>query len=581
MQSLNTPVIPQLLPGYTFKEVIYQGPRTTVYRAIRPDTQQPVVVKVLSEEYPSFAELVRFRNQYTIAKNLPISGIIPPLSLNPCGNGYALVMEDLGNISLEEYTQQNVLSLTDVLDIAIQLADILHDLHQQRVIHKDIKPANILIHPDSDRIKLIDFSIASLLPKESQAIQSPSSLEGTLAYLAPEQTGRMNRAIDYRTDFYALGITLYQLLTTQLPFTSNDPLELIHCHIAQQPTAIEQFNPETPQIVAAIVAKLMAKNAEDRYQSALGLKYDLEQCLIQAKEHGEIAEFTLGQRDLTDHFLISEKLYGREAEVQLLLNAFDRVSQGSSELMLVSGFSGIGKTAVVNEVHKPITQRRGYFIKGKFDQFNRNIPFSAFVQAFRDLVEQLLSENDVKLQNWKSEILDALGENAQVIVDLIPKLEHIIGEQPSAPELSGTAARNRFNLLFQRFIQVFTTAEHPLVIFVDDLQWADSASLNLIQVLMAEAQTGYLLMLGAYRDNEVFAAHPLMLTLNEMASVQAVPITMTLQALSQSSLNQLVADTLHVSLPVAQPLTKLVMQKTQGNPFFATQFLKALHQDHL
>ncbi len=267
----------------------------------------------------------------------------------------------LGVLDLAQYIQQHPLSLTEILDIAIQLAAILHELHQNRVIHKDIKPANILIHPDSKHIKLIDFSLASLLPKETQAIQSPKSLEGTLGYLAPEQTGRMNRAIDYRTDFYALGVTLYQLLTGQLPFTSEDPLELIHCHMVQMPTAVDRVNPAVPAMVAAIVVKLMAKNAEDRYQSAIGLKSDLEQCLLQWQDQGEITKFTLGLRDLSDRFLIPQKLYGRETEVQVLLNAFDRVCQGASELMLVAGFSGIGKTAVVNEVHKPIVRQRGLF----------------------------------------------------------------------------------------------------------------------------------------------------------------------------------------------------------------------------
>ncbi|NER81578.1 MAG: AAA family ATPase, partial [Leptolyngbya sp. SIO1D8] len=523
------PFLLHQLSNYTLVETIYQGIRTTVYRAVEKATQQFVVIKVLSQEYPNFSELVQFRNQYTVAKNLPISGIIHPLSLTPLGNSYGLVMEDVGGISLAQYAEQDSLSWIEVLSIAIQLANILHDLHQYRVIHKDIKPANILILPDSKQVKLIDFGIASLLPKETQAIQSPQSLEGTLTYMAPEQTGRMNRAIDYRTDFYALGVTLYQLLTGQLPFASDDPLELIHCHMAKVPVspyevyerqkADSTLNtqhstlPAIPKTLSDIILKLIAKNAEDRYQSAFGLKHDLEQCLIQWQDRGEITDFDLGQRDLSDRFLIPEKLYGREAEIQTLLDGFDRVAQGTSELMLVAGFSGIGKTAVVNEVHKPITQRKGYFIKGKFDQFNRNIPFSAFVQALRDLMGQLLGESDIQLKTWKALILETLGENAQVILDLIPELEHIIGPQPPAPELSGTAAQNRFNRLFQQFIQVFTTPDHPLVVFVDDLQWADSASLQLIQVLMGDANTGHLLLLGAYRDNEVFAAHPLILML--------------------------------------------------------------------
>ncbi|AFZ02494.1 AAA family ATPase [Calothrix sp. PCC 6303] len=576
--SSNT--FPEIV-GYAIVEQLYLGSRTVVYRAVQTTQQRLVVIKMLQREYPSSDELVQFRSQYTITKNLPSRGIVQPLGLESLGSSYALVMEDWGGVSLEKYTQQQSLDLMEVLTIALQLADILQDLSQHQVVHKDIKPANILIHPESKQVKLMDFSIASLLPKETQEIENPNILEGTLAYLAPEQSGRMNRGIDYRADFYALGVTLYQLLSGTLPFISEDPLELLHCHIAKIPQPVNQVNLAIPEMVAAIVSKLMAKNAEERYQTAIGLKYDLQQCLTQWEETGEILAFELGQRDVSDRFLIPEKLYGRAAEVQALLDAFDRVAAGSSELTLVAGFSGIGKTAIVNEVHKPITRQNGYFIKGKFDQFNRNIPFSAFVQAFRSLIAQLLSDNDAQLQIWKTQILAALGDNSQVIIEVIPELEWVIGSQPPAVELSGTAAQNRFNRLFQKFIQVFTTPEHPLVMFLDDLQWADSASLNLIQVLMAESTTGYLLLLGAYRDNEVFAAHPLMLTLDTVCKAGATVNEITLQPLSQPSLNQLIADTLHCAEQLAQPLTELVMQKTQGNPFFATQFLKALYQDKL
>ncbi|MBD2329849.1 ATP-binding sensor histidine kinase [Alkalinema sp. FACHB-956] len=572
------------LPHYDLVETLYNGSHTTVYRALKKKSaqpvvisEQPVVIKVLNQEYPSFNELVQFRNQYTIAKNLNLPGIVQPLSLEPLGNGYALIMEDWGGISLSQYLQHQSLQWEEVLAIALQLATILHDLHLHRVIHKDIKPANILMHPESKQVKLIDFSIASLLPKETQEIQNPNILEGTLAYLAPEQTGRMNRGIDYRADFYALGVTLYQLLSGQLPFASDDPMELVHCHIAKLAVSVDQVNPAVPGMVAAIVAKLMAKNAEDRYQSALGLQHDLQQCLTQWQATGAIAEFKLGQQDLSDRFLIPEKLYGREAEVQTLLNAFERVAQGASELMLVAGFSGIGKTAVVNEVHKPITRQQGYFIKGKFDQFNRNIPLSAFVQALRDLMGQLLSESQAQLAEWKVQILEAVGENGQVLIEVIPELEQIIGAQPAIAKLSGTAAQNRFNLLFQKFIQVFTTTHHPLVIFIDDLQWADLASLQLMKLLMQDH--GYLLMLGAYRDNEVSPAHPLMLTLEELKTVGTIVNTITLAPLALEQTNRLIADTLQCDRTVAQPLTQLVDRKTQGNPFFTTQFLKALHED--
>ncbi|MGL5060995.1 MAG: protein kinase domain-containing protein, partial [Microcoleus sp.] len=354
------------LSGYEIIEQIYAGSQTLVYRGRRlsdcqESDRQKVVIKQLNNPYPSFNQLLQFRNQYTIAKNLELTGIIRPYSLESAGNSYALVMEDCGSVSLRDYTRDRRLAIAEVLEIAVQVAQILHELHQNRVIHKDIKPANILIHPETKQVKLIDFSIASLLPKETQEIKNPNVIEGTLAYLAPEQTGRMNRGIDYRSDYYALGVTLFELLTGQLPFRSTDPMELVHCHIAKMPPALGNSE-EMPSVLADIVMKLMAKNAEDRYQSALGLKYDLEICLHQLKETGKIEAFEIGRRDLCDRFTIPEKLYGREREVQALLNAFERVSQKQTELMLVAGFSGIGKTAVINEVHKPIVRQRGYFI---------------------------------------------------------------------------------------------------------------------------------------------------------------------------------------------------------------------------
>ncbi|MBH8564154.1 AAA family ATPase [Nostoc sp. CENA67] len=568
----QTPII----AGYQISSQLYAGSRTRVYRAIREQGTLAVVIKLLTSKYPSFNELLQFRNQYTISKNLNILGIIHPLSLETYENGYILVMEDRGEISLREYIQTTTLSLVEFLAIAIQLTDVIHSLHQNRVIHKDIKPANILIHPQTKQVQLIDFSIASLLPKETPEIKSPNFLEGTLAYISPEQTGRMNRGIDYRSDFYSLGVTFYELLTGELPFICDDPMELVHCHIAKIPTALGNRE-GIPQVVSDIVMKLMAKNAEDRYQSALGLKHDLENCLYQLKDTGKITNFEIAQRDVYDRFLIKERLYGREAEVQTLLDAFERVTNGTSEMMLVAGFSGIGKTAVVNEVHKPITRQQGYFIKGKFDQFNRNIPLSAFVQVLRDLMGQLLSENDAHLARWKTKILEAVGDNGQILIEVIPELERIIGQQPSVPELSPTAAQNRFNLLFQKFLAVFTTKEHPLVMFLDDLQWADSASLVLIKLLMQDHS--YLLLLGAYRDNEVSPAHPFILTVEELKKADKTVNTITLSPLALNDTNQLVADTLHCTTQRSRPLTELIDRKTQGNPFFITQFLKALHED--
>ncbi len=587
-------------PGYRITEQIYSGTKTLVYRGIREQDKKSVVLKLMRNEYPTFAEIAQFRNQYIISKNLDLPGIVKTYSLESYRNSYILVMEDFGGISLQDWrledkNKENWLSLNEFFHIAIKIVSTLEELHRDRIIHKDIKPANILINPTTDEIKLIDFSIATLLPREIQFLTNPNILEGTLAYISPEQTGRMNRGIDYRTDFYSLGVTFFQLLTGQLPFTAKDPMELVYSHIAKQPLKASRINSDIPLILSDIISKLMAKNAEDRYQSALGLKHDLEICQSQWQETGNIALFELGARDISDRFVIPEKLYGRQSEVETLLAAFGRVADGATEMILVAGFSGIGKTAVVNEVHKPIVRQRSYFIKGKFDQFQRDIPLSGLVQAFRDLIGQLLSETDAQIQQWKVKILRELGTQTQVIIDVIPELEQIIGKQPPVTELSGSAAQNRFNLLFQKFIQIFTTKEHPLVIFIDDLQWADTASLKLIQLLMCKSKfsslseeaeqiheiQGGLLLIGSYRDNEVSKAHPLYLTLQEIEQAGATINTITLVPLNQGDLNHLITDTLHCSEAVGVPLTQMVFAKTKGNPFFSVQFLKSLHDDGL
>jgi predicted ATPase/signal transduction histidine kinase/serine/threonine protein kinase/CheY-like chemotaxis protein len=580
-----------LLDGYFVSEQIYSGNRTLVYRGIRKCDQHPVVIKILRNSFPGFNEIIRFRNQYTIAEKLNSPSFIKTLSLETYQNAYALVMEDYGGISLKQFLTElsnsesmpikafgdNIQTLITFLQIAIQIAEALNGLHRHQVIHKDLTPANILIHPETSQIKLIDFSIASLLPRETQDIQPVTALEGTLSYMSPEQTGRMNRGIDYRSDFYAFGVTCYELLTGQLPFISDDPMDLVHCHLAKQPISIQQLRPTVPQVLAEIINKLMAKNVENRYQSALGIKYDLEICLAQLQETGCIQAFDLGTKDVTDHFLIPEKLYGREVEVATLLDAFQRVSNNTTEIMLIAGLSGLGKTAVVQEIHKPIVRQRGYFIKGKYDQFQRNIPFSALVQAFRDLAKQLLANSEPVLQIWKAKILAAVRENGQVLIEVVPELEQIIGLQPLVPELAGRAAQIRFNLVVQRFVKIFSTAEHSLVLFLDDLQWADSESLQLLQVLMQVP--GYLLVLGAYRENEVSTVHPFMLTVQEIQKTGVIVNTIKLRPFQIEDLNQLIADTLNSTLSQTKPLAELVDQQTQGNPFFVNQLLKTLYQE--
>jgi predicted ATPase/signal transduction histidine kinase len=571
------------IPGYSIHEKIYVGARTIVYKGVHDCNQAPVAIKLMRNPEPSFDEIVHFRNQYTIAANLNIPGIVQPHSLEIYGNGYALIME-FGGISLKEWLISNyTLSVSHFLHIAIQITTILDLLHRNHIIHKDIKPANILINPETLQVKITDFSISTLLLRETQQLQR-NTFEGTLAYISPEQTGRINRCVDYRSDFYCLGVTFYELLTGQLPFNSDEASELVHCHITKQAIPVDVINKNVPKVLAVIISKLMAKNPEERYQSALGLKYDLEACLNLYQNNSNSLDgasnsiFPLGTKDLSDRFLIPDKLYGREAEINTLLQAFACVN--NSPLLLLRGFSGTGKTALVNEVRKPIAKSHGYFIKGKYDQFARNVPLFGFIQAFSDLIEQLLTESESQIIKWKNTILEAVGENGQVIIDVIPAVELIVGKQPSCPQLDVTAAQNRFNLVFQKFISVFCCAEHPLVLFLDDLQWADAASLELIRLLVVE-QVEYLLVIGAYRDNEVNNTHRLVSTIDDIQHAGRTIETINLNALNFDAANQLVADTLNSCVDETYLLTQYIYSKTQGNSFFTRELFNTLYQEQV
>src|SRR6478672_5492357 len=574
------------LSGYQLLETIHSGSKTVIYRGRRENDQTSVIIKTLNCEYPTIEEIARLRHEYQIIGSLQVPGVVKSYELKNYQHSFALILEEFCGSSLKEVINTQKTTLDEFLKIAIDLAQTLGDIHAQHIIHKDIKPQNILINSESGEIKLIDFSISSRLEKENTNLSNPDFLEGTLAYMSPEQTGRMNRSIDYRTDFYSLGVTFYEMLTGNLPFNSADPMQLVHCHIAKTPPlpckeTECRVSTEVPEAILAIVMKLLSKTAEDRYQTAWGLKADLEECLLQLKATGKIENFIPGRLDKSGQFLIPQKLYGRENEVAALMAAFDRVAGGTSELMLVSGYSGIGKTSVVNEVHKPIVGARGYFIAGKFDQFKRNIPYASLIQAFQSLVGQILTESAAKIGEWKTKIIKALGENGQVIIDVIPDVEFIIGTQPPVAQLGSTETQNRFNRVFQQFISLFTTQEHPLVVFLDDLQWADSASLNLIELLMADIDNKYLLLIGAFRDNEVSPTHPLIMSLEKLQKAGATLNNMVLAPLKLADVEALIAETLNdVSLEM-QDFASLLFHKTGGNPFFLTQLLKTLHQENL
>ncbi|MFE4107286.1 AAA family ATPase [Almyronema epifaneia] len=575
-----------VLPGYDISEIINRGTRVDVYRGLRQADRQPIVAKVLKAQYPQLQDIAKLRHEYQLTRSLAIEGVVKSYTLEKYHNGLALILEAFGHESLRQVLQRQQFSLSEFLQIAIQLSETLGQLHQQGIIHKDIKPANIIFDVQSGFVKITDFGISSLLAQETQTLSSPHEFQGTLAYMSPEQTGRMNRAIDYRTDFYSLGVSFYEILTGQLPFAAQDPMELVHAHLAKTPVPPHQLRPEIPPILSEIVLKLLSKIAENRYQSAFGLKADLDRCLAQWQSTGDITTFVLSQQDYSGKLQISQKLYGRETELQTLLTAFDRLSQaqtvGQAELVLVSGYSGIGKSALVNEIHKPVTQQRGYFVAGKCDQLQRNVPYAPFRQAFQGLVAQLLAEDIYQLSHWQERLLTTLGSQAQVIIEVIPDVELIIGPQPPVAELSPIEAQTRFNRVFSDFVQVFTQSGQPLVLFVDDLQWADAASLHLLQLLATESQPGRLLLMGAYRSHEVEAGHPLREAIALIQQRGGIVHQLEVGSLPLAQVEALLGDTLANNVADdLQPLAAQLFHQTQGNPFFLRQLLTSLNRDQL
>jgi predicted ATPase/tRNA A-37 threonylcarbamoyl transferase component Bud32 len=570
------------LLNYQIVRQIYESANSLVYRGVRNNDNQSVILKVLKEDYPMQEELTRYRQEYDMTRHLAdFEGVVNAYRLEKHQNTLVIILEDFGAESLKIWQEQRTFTLDELLRFAIQTTEILAQIHGQNIIHKDINPSNIILNPNTGVLKIIDFGISTQLSRQHLRLTNPEVLEGTLAYMSPEQTGRMNRTLDYRTDFYSLGATFYELFTGIVPFESTDAMELVHCHIAKQPTPPHQINPELPSAISNIIMKLLEKTAEARYQSAWGIQADLHSFQLQFANNGTIEPFALAQKDISDRFQIPQKLYGRELEIDTLLAAFERVVSGKAEMMLVAGYSGIGKSVLVKEIYKSLTEKPGYFISGKFDQFQRNIPYSAVVNAFKELAQQLLTENEQHLSVWKEKLLTALGPNGQVIIDVLPEIELIIGKQPAVPQLGPTESKNRFNLVFQNFMRVFCQPAHPLVMFLDDLQWVDSATLKLLELVMTDQDNTALFFIVAYRDNEVEPTHPLMMTLDKLRKESVTINQITLKPLAFEHINQLIAESLHHNLEAVSALTELVMRKTGGNPFFVNQFLQTLYEEEL
>jgi predicted ATPase/two-component sensor histidine kinase len=577
MTHLSTPEQGTVqIKGYHVTAKIGESAGSVTYRAFREADGLEVAMKMLHTDYTRIADVTRFKHAYGIIKHIDSERVIKVHAVEEHGDGLMLITEYFPGTALSIMLRTpGKLDVCAFLGAAIAMAEALADIHLRGPIHGDVRPQNILLG-EGGQVKLTGFGVDSIVTHEKEEIYSHRVLSEVLPYTSPEQTGRMNRSVDYRTDMYSLGVVFYEMLVGRRPFEAKDPLELIHAHIAVKPVPPSDINPSVPDALSAITMKLLSKNAEDRYHCAEGLKADLEECRRRWESGGQIGSFSPGQYDRIDLFQIHQKLYGREGDIRKLIESFDDVLGGKRAIVLVSGYSGIGKSSLVQEILKPLAREKGYYISGKYDQYNRDTPYSAVVQAFDALIKQLLSESEERITKWRDVILNALGSNGQVISDVLPSLKHIIGEQPAVPALGPVEAQNRFNLYFQHFVSVFARHAHPLAMFLDDLQWVDSASLSLITTILAEESMESLFFCGAYRDNEVSPTHPFIVALEELQKSGLGVVNIVLEPLRLVHLIELINDSLKTSDGGA--LAGAILRKTGGNPFFVKQFMRHLYE---
>ncbi|MBN1889662.1 MAG: AAA family ATPase [Thermoflexales bacterium] len=569
------------IDGYELLATIHQGPVAEIYRARRLDDHRAVILKILKNSAQHPVRARRYKRDYKISASLDADGVLRPYGLEQHQDHLVMVLEDFGGDPLSALLVHRAFSLEERLALAAQAAALVADVHRHNIVHKDLKPAHFMANLASRQLKLCDFGIASVLQRETPSPARPDIIEGTLAYMSPEQSGRMNRSVDYRTDLYSLGVTLYELFSGRLPFESTDPMELVHCHLAKMPPPLQDLTPGLPPVLAEIVHKLLAKTAEERYQAASGLQADLEKCHAQLCQTGRIEAFTIATHDVSDILQISERLYGRDVELGELMALVDRAAAGSKEIIFCTGAPGIGKTSLIKELHKPIVERRGYFISGKYDLFKRNIPYSAISQAAQAFVDYLLAESQAELERWKKDILECVGQNGQLAVEFIPELALIIGPQPDVLPLPLAESQKRFHMVVQNLMRVSAAANHPLALFLDDLQWADHSSMQLLEVLLGDPELDHFVFLGAYRETEVDSTHPLASLLERLEVVGAPWQVIPLGALSWDHISQLLGDSLHREAEDTLDLASIVHAKTAGNPFFTREFLQTLYNEGL
>lgn len=591
------------LAGYQIKEEIYSGEKCLVYRA--RENNKSVIIKILRADYPEPSELAAFKNEYEILKNINSKGVIRVLGVEKYKNGIAIVLEDIGGKDLSQIFESNPnIAIEEIIRIMILSVNAISEIHKLNIVHGEIKSQNIIYNPSTNELQIIDFDKASFLSKQNSFISLNSSLEKTLAYISPEQTGRMNRYVDYRTDYYSLGITFYKLITGELPFLFSDPMELVHAHIARTPTSpidlvlsrskqLNDLESVIYRVLSDIIMKLLQKNPEDRYQSSEGIAYDLEWCLQSLLNKKSDLEFQIARNDFSSKFQIPEKLYGRTKEIVQIVKIFKRIAEanndisensnlpGKPSLLLISGRSGIGKSMLINEVNRAILEYKGYFASGRYDRFKQMIPYFAITNAFQILIQQILTENEQSIFLWRETLQNALGANGKLIVEVIPELETLLGEQPPVVELGLVESQNRFHLVFQNFIQAFCIRNYPIAIFLDDVQWADFSSIKLIHTILLDTEIKNLFIILSFRDNEIQALSSFSVLLDKLKERQFPYKEIFLDSITISDIAHMVRDTLNCDSKSAKELASIIFEKTKGNPFFVNEMFKNLYAKNL
>ncbi|WCL50568.1 protein kinase domain-containing protein [Leptospira sp. GIMC2001] len=567
------------IAGYNNLQELHSGKNSLVFRASKEN--ETYIIKLLNKEYPETYAINRFRNEFNVLNKIHGNGIIKAFELLKYKNSYAIVFEDIGGETIHQIFNRNVnYTVLEILDIMILVTTALGEIHKTDAVHNDIKAQNIIYNPNTKQLKIIDFGSASFLNKQFLLDHMMSSIEGTLAHISPEQTGRINRSVDYRTDYYSLGVTFYKLLTGELPFDYAYPISLVHAHIAKTPISPFERN-RTPIILSKIVMKLLSKNPEDRYQTIEGILADIEKAkqllIARGLDFLKYEDLSIDEQDFSRKFIISKRIYGRTEELEKIFQIFQSTSKGNLELLLVSGSSGIGKSVLINEVNRMIASSQGYFSSGKYDLYKKSIPYRAITQGLKKLIRKILTENQDSIENWQNLIQAAVGENGKLITDLIPDLINLIGAQSDTIPMEPQEAEYRFRKIFLRFIKVFCRTDSPFILFLDDLQWADNSSIELIDSILSDSEIKNFFLILSYRDKEVL---PTDAFANLLQKIQENPVNkyfIHLNPITKSDIQALIAETLGLPAAKVDELSDVVYSKTLGNPFFVNELLRSLY----